>query len=126
MSWNIGIFIEGAASLDVLARDVSSLLDLKLKQTKFEGEPRYECSAEDFDLLLYANHGLDNDRDMNFEDFTYDLIFWRRNSSDRNKSQANTLEFAWLTYAKLKETRRYLLMLVEDTQKKLASYNPIG
>lgn len=121
MSWNVAVFIEGAPSLKALAAEVSTL-GLTLERVNEDDSETYQYSESDFTLILGMDHGLENDRDLNFEDYAYQMILWRHNTADREQSQANTLKFAKVLFAKLKETGRYRLMLVEDTQKKLASF----
>ncbi len=124
MSWNIAIFVAGASSQDALAREVSHLLDINLECAADGANVLYKCLGSDFELLLYEDHDMENDRDMNFEDYMYEVSFWRLNLPDREKAQANTLRFAWFAFNKLKEAGQYSLMLVENTQRKLAEFNP--
>jgi len=121
MSWNVGLFIAGAPSLKALAAEVSTLSGLKLECIHQDDSDTYQCSVHDFTLIVGEDHELENDRDMNFEDYPYDVRLWRHNPADRVQAQANTLEFAKTLFTKLRNMGRYRLMLVEDTQKKLAS-----
>lgn len=124
MSWSVEIFVRGAESLEALAADIGKLLNMDLKRFADLMETKYEHFHADFKLLVYADHGVVNDRDMNFEDYPYEVIFWRLNTPDRERSQANTLKFATLAFDKLKETGKYSLMSVENAQKKLDSFTP--
>lgn len=123
MSWNVALYIEGAPSLMALAVEVSTLSGLTLERVNEDGGETYlQHSERDFTLILGDDHGNENDRDLNFQDYTYQMILWRHNIADREEAQANTLKFATILFAKLKESGRYRLMLVEDTQKKLDSF----
>ena len=122
MSWNVALFVEGVTSLKALAGEVSTLSGLELKCVHEDESDTYQCSVSDFTLIVREDHELENDRDMNFEDYPYQVCLWRHNPADRVQAQANTLEFAKILFEKFKDTGRYRLMLVEDTQKKLASF----
>jgi hypothetical protein len=123
MSWNVALFIEGASSLEALAVEVSALSGLALERVnEYDGETYHQYSERDFTLTLGDDHDLVNDRDLNFEDYTYQICVWRNNTADTEQAEANTLKFAKSLFASFKETGRYRLMLVEDTQKKLDSF----
>jgi hypothetical protein len=122
VSWNVALYIEGAPSLNALAAEVSILSGLSFERTIEENCATYRYSERDFTLILGEDHGMENDRDLNFEDYTYDINLRRHNVGDREQAQANTLKFAKNLFAKLKDAGRYRLMLVENCQKKLDSF----
>ena len=118
MSWNVALFIEGASSLEALAAEVSALSRITLERVnEYDGETYYQYSEHDFTLTLGDDHDLVNDRDLNFEDYTYQICLWRNNTADTEQAEANTLTFAKSLFARFKETGRYRLMLVEDTKR---------
>jgi hypothetical protein len=124
MSWSAEIFLNAAPSLEALSGDIGRLLSIYLRRIADGTETKYEYRGADFELSIYGDHGMENDRDMNFEDYAYQISFRRLNPPNREQAQANTLKFAWSAFAKLKETGRYALMLVENGQRKLASFDP--
>jgi hypothetical protein len=124
MSWAVEIFVDCGCSLDAFASECSCMLGIELHRASDDKGVAYEYFGHDFCLQLYGDHAMENDRDMNFEDYPYVISLSRLNISDRNQAQINTLEFAWLAFEKLKRRGHCSLMLVEDLQKKLASFNP--
>jgi hypothetical protein len=124
MSWHIEIFVDCPCSLDAFAKEVSSTLGIKLEPLFEDTGVAYDYSGTDFYLKLYGDHGMVNDRDMNFEDYPYVISLSRLNIFDRENAQTNTLDFAWLAFEKLKRTGRCSLMLVENVQKILALFSP--
>ena len=124
MSYSATIFIDSENSLEALANDVSRLLEVDLRTTNVDGDNVYEYYYPDFQLRVYADHGMVNHQDLNFEDYPYALSLWRLSGPDHVRSDKNTLEFAWLAFRRLKGTECYRLMFVENLEKKLASFNP--
>jgi hypothetical protein len=122
MSWNVSLFISGPRSIKELASEVSSLLGIKLQEVENDSITKYAYSTPDFTLDLYADHGMENDRDLKFQDYSYELSLWRSDTASREEAQERTLTFAKFAFEKLKATRRYSLMLVENSQTKLDSF----
>jgi hypothetical protein len=122
VSWSVALYIEGAPSLNALAAEVSALSGLTLECVNEDDGEAYQYSERDFTLILGEEHGMENDGDLNFEDYTYQVSLRRHNIADREQAQRNTLKFAKILFAKFKDTKRYRLILVEDCQKKLDSF----
>jgi len=132
MSWSLNLLIDGPASLDALARELNLLLVIALGQEeRHEGTKaaysnnEFTDNREYFFLSLVDEHGLENDRDMNFEDFAYELNITRKNSCDPNMAEQKCFEFARLAFDTLKKTGKYRLMLTENVQSKLDSFDPL-
>jgi hypothetical protein len=98
-------------------------LEVDLRPTNVDGDKVYEYYYPDFQLRVYADHGMVSDQDLNFEDYPYALSLWRLSGPDHVRSDKNTLEFAWLAFTKLKGTACYRLLFVENLEKKLASFD---
>src|SRR5579859_3023737 len=111
MSWNVALFVAGAPSLRALAEEASSLSRITFVYVNEENTERYEYSGPDFTLIVGEDHDLENDRDMNFQDYPYQVTLWRNNPPDRVQAQAKTLEFAKSLFEKFKDTGRYRIML---------------
>src|ERR1700749_3836351 len=123
MSWNVGLFINLAPSIELLAHQVGEILNIDLKRVEDEDGVRYESFEPDFIVDLYGDHGLVNDRDMNFEDFSLELRLQRLNRNP-DQSRERALSAAQTVFEQLKKTGQYQLMLVEDVQKRLDSFDP--
>lgn len=125
MSWNVSIYLDPAHSIEVLAEEIGNLLGVTLQEIDEDGK-KYQYSTNDFVLYLDADHGLENDRDMNFSDYRYQISLWSLNTLDPQKSRANALKFAHFVFDQLRKTGRYRLMLVENDQRKLDAFAPTG
>jgi hypothetical protein len=125
MSWNVSIYLDPAPSLEVLAKEVGDLLGVHMQEIDEDGR-KYQYDTQDFILYLDADHGMENDRDMNFEDYQYQISLWRHNSPNTPDTRTNTLKFARLAFDQLRKTGRYRLMLVENGQRKLEAFAPTG
>lgn len=125
MSWNVSVFISANCSLEAVADDVGAFLDTKMNRVADPDEGvRFQCVTPESEILLYADHGMANDRDMDFESYKYQLAFWRLNSDDREQAQKNTLDLGWKIFDALRASEKYRLMLVENAENKLASFAP--
>lgn len=125
MSWNVSVFIEADCSIETLAEEIGALLGAKMNRYADPDEgTRFKCITPDSEITLYADHGLENDRDMDFEAYKYQLILWRLNTDDREQAQTNTLDLAQRIFADLRRSGKYRLMLVENAQRRLATFAP--
>jgi hypothetical protein len=125
MSWSISIFAGNGSSLEDLVGDLSRLLSIDFKLVADYEGVKYTCLGSDADIWVFGEHGLVNDRDMRFEEYAWEVNFKRRGSSPtRDAAEAEVLQFAWSAFSELKESCKYRLMLVENVQRKLASFDP--
>jgi hypothetical protein len=125
VSWSIHLFVDGSPSLHDLAKQLIELLSLPLQE--FEEEEEHYFQYDDGCYLcvtLRKNSGLENDRDMNFEDFAYELQIRARRISDWEAAQKACLELGQIIFEKLKKLQRYRLMLTRQLGTKLASFSP--
>ncbi len=132
MSWSLNLLIDGPTSLDALARELNSLLAISLIQAEPSEETKaaysnneFTANQEYFFLSLVDEHGLENDWDMNFEDFAYELNITRKNSCDLGIAEQKCFDFARLAFGTLKKTGKYRLMLTENVQSKLDYFDPL-
>lgn len=132
MSWSLNLLIDGPASLDVLAGELNSLLAISLRQEETREGTEVACYNNEFIdyheyffLSLVDEHGLENDRDMNFEDFAYELNISRKNSNAPRIAEQKCFEFAMLAFDALKRTGKYRLMLTENVQSRIDYFDPL-
>jgi hypothetical protein len=124
MSWSINLFVDAHESLPQFVRDVEAACDIKF--TKFcadEGE-RYEYRAPHGVVCLWDDHALENDRDLNFADYRYELNVRPYRTTEWEHDQRAGYELATRLFEYLKATGRYRLMLVEELQKRLQVFDP--
>ena len=123
MSENMGIFIRTEKPLHELSKEVGELLGLKFEYQKDEYDEWYAVRTDD-GLYDIGVHELDNDRDMNFEDYPYEVRFWINRDKEPEEREKLQREVGRRIYEALKSTKKYPLMYVFDAQRKLDEYSP--
>lgn len=124
MSFGVQVFIDGNASLNGIAAEIETFIGTKLH--KVDGPPatKYSMSSQDYHLDLLADHGFENDRDMDFESYRYVLDLSEAKGSKPSESRRQTEKLAKALFGRLKESNQYRLMLVEDGQRRIESFDP--
>ena len=124
MSWSLGILVDVDESLEEFAKHVEDELAIRLERKSDAHSVWYDYDDPRIYLVVYE-HELENDRDLRFEDYRYEIALWpeRGENPERVQEQWRT-ELGPAMFEKLKATGRYDLMLVEEVQRKLAEYHP--
>lgn len=122
MSKTTDIFVDSEKSLDSLVKDVESLLNVSFKFVGDNEESWYEFSNSQISMTL-GNHEFESDIDLNFEDYPYWINIRSLNFQTEAEHHKQRDDFANFLYEKLKATRQYSLMLVEDLQVKLEEFS---
>ena len=123
MARRFHIFIESDVTLDQFAKQLSVLLGLSLQPKADEYERWYEAYIPN-GFLDVGKHNFDDDKDMNFESYRFDLRIWPQNVVTEEDWQKALKTMACPIFEKLKAAGRYSLMLVEDLQVKLDEFHP--
>ena len=123
MSSSVGVFIGTVMPLAELAKEAGELLGLKFEYQKDEYDEWYAVRTEE-GLIDIGAHELDNDRDMNFEDYKYEIRFWVNRDKEPEEREMLQQDVGSRIFKKLKATRQYPLMYVYDNQQKLDGYSP--
>jgi len=123
MSRSMHLFIDTKSSLATLAQEVSSLLRINLQRRADAHETWYEYD-DATTVLTLGTHDFENDRDMNFEDYRYDIELRALNLDTPEEREQRLADLVKVVYQKLKATQKYPLLLVDDLQVKLAEFSP--
>jgi len=123
MSTNIDIFVDAQTGLEEFAAELEILLQIKLTRIDENAEIYYAFRNSQIDMTL-GTHEFDNDRDMNFEDYNYDISVRALNLESEEKRKQWRERFAFEIFEKLKATDKYDLMMIENIQIKLAEFHP--
>jgi hypothetical protein len=110
-------------TLEGFAQQISSLLSLPLEFQRDQYDEWFAGVNPNFHLDL-GGHDYDNDHDMLFENYRYDITI-RPSNIVTDEDWQNAIEFIKTNvYEKLKATGRYSLMLTEQLGRKLDEYQP--
>jgi hypothetical protein len=124
MSWNIDILVNTTLSLEALAKELKAVLNIPLEQKSDKAETWYEYDDPRFNLTVGTN-GLENDRNLNFEDYPYTITIWPRKPYNKENKEMWYHDFVGPMFEKLKANGQYGLMLVVDVQQKLEEFRPV-
>lgn len=125
MSWSIHLFVDGPDSLDALSREIGDFLHISFNSLEEDGDRFYDFDDKRYCFVsVRRNYGLDNDRDMNFEDFAYEMKVQARRVSDWQSAREACLKIGRETFEGLKRGGRYKLMLTHQLDTKLDSFSP--
>ncbi len=123
MSRSIDIFADAKAPLGIFMREIETVLGFKLQRVDEGGETWYEFRNPRI-VLTVGEHDFETDRDMNFADYRYNLSVRALNINTEKERKQWREEFARAVFEKLKATRRYPLMMVENLGVKLDEFRP--
>ena len=107
-------------SLERFARRLSDLLGKSVNRAGEGDDLRYELPDDQVDILVYGNE-LENDRDLNFEDYQHvvSVAAWTLRSATPAERVERQQGFARRVFDLLRETGRYGLMLADDVDRRL-------
>ncbi len=123
MSQEISIFVDYPETMDQLASQVERVVPVRFKEFTPD-QARFFEARNDYFIVTIGKNILENDRDLNFEDYTYEIeIRAIRNRSYESNEQRTWAEIP-LIFSKLQPVLNCRMMLVDNIQKKLADYQP--
>jgi hypothetical protein len=123
MAESMNVFVSSDLPLAAFVKEMAPLLELCFEPAGDQQETWYEARSAQGKLTIGA-HELENDRELKFEDFNYDIAFWvNRNLSESSVEQVRQSEGRKI-FGAIKQTNKYALMLVDDLQRKLDEYRP--
>jgi hypothetical protein len=123
MSSTIGVFVSTNIKLEEFAEDLATILKLSFEFQKDEYEEWF-AFRDKRGLFTVGTHDYDNDRDMFFENYKYEIAFWENTDNSPEERERLQNEVGRMLFEKLKETKKYPIILVFDVQKKLDEFNP--
>lgn len=123
MSRSMHIFLDANCDLATLAKEIGRLLQLQWERRVDPYETWYEYADETKGLTLGV-HEFENDQDMNFEAYRYDIELRVFHWNDPEEYEQTLTGLANTIYQKLQSIQKYPLMLVDDLQVKLGEFSP--
>ncbi|MEG4334486.1 hypothetical protein QUB40_21470 [Microcoleus sp. AT9_A2] len=124
MSRTLDIFVDFPQEIEHLIKELEFILALKLERVSDGIDHWYEFRNSTISLTV-GKHDFENDKELNFEEYHYNLSIRAPNISNELDRKKWRDEFASYVFQKLKATERYRLMLVDDLQVKLEEFAPL-
>ncbi|HBK96192.1 MAG TPA: hypothetical protein DD001_02110 [Microcoleaceae bacterium UBA10368] len=124
MSRTLDIFLDFPQGLEHLIKELELILALKFELISDVTDNWYEFHNSIITLTV-GKHDFENDKDINFEEYPYNLSIRALNISNEIDRKKWRDDFASYVFQKLKATERYRLMLVDDLQVKLEEFAPL-
>ena len=124
MSHTLDIFLDFPQGLEHLIKELELILALKFELVS-DGTDNWHEFRNSTITLTIGKHDFENDRDIKFEEYPYNLSIRALNISNELDRQKWRDDFASYVFQKLKATENYRLMLVDDLQVKLEEFAPL-
>ena len=124
MSRTLDIFLDFPQEIEHLVKELEFILAIKFELFSDGTDNWYEFRNSTISLTL-GKHDFENDRDIKFEEYPYNLSIRALNISNELERQKWCDDFASYVFQKLKATERYRLMLVDDLQVQLEEFAPV-
>jgi len=124
MSRTLDIFVDFPHKIEYLIKELELILALKFELVSDGTDNWYEFRNSTITLTI-GKHDFENDRDIKFEEYPYNLSIRALNISTEFDRQNWCNDFASYVFQKLKATERYRLMLVDDLQVQLEEFVPV-
>jgi hypothetical protein len=119
----ISIFIDCQKPLKALVPQLETLLSFSFKEVKTDPEPFFEARTPD-SVIAVGRDDYDNDRDLNFKHYTYEIEFRPIRDKRLSVHESRTWSHAQQIFHQLKSELKCDMMLVDDLQKKLGEFHP--
>jgi hypothetical protein len=123
MAQRLGIFVDTSDSLAAFVRELELLLGIEFQMASADDEIWYQF-ADPTIVLTVGEHPFENDHDLNFEDYRYDISVRPINYTTPEEWRARREDAAYSIFHKLMATQKYPLLLVDNLQIKLAEFVP--
>ena len=124
MSHTLDIFLDFPQGLEHLIKELELILALKFELISDVTDNWYEFHNSIITLTV-GKHDFENDKDINFEEYPYNLSIRALKISNELERKKWRDDFASYVFQKLKATESYRLMLVDDLQVKLEEFAPL-
>jgi hypothetical protein len=123
MARYLNIFVDSMSEPEAFAGELESILGLPLTKVTDNEFIFYEYK-DDLRWFDFGFHEQENDRDLRFEDYRYQIQVGSRRIGDWQVYEKVKEDFAREIYEKLKASHKYRLMLTDDVQIKLDEFAP--
>jgi hypothetical protein len=113
MSSSIQVFIDTSISLNQLVEELSVILNLEFEFQKDEFEEWF-FFRDKRGLFTFGTHDYENDRNMFFENYKYEISFWENPDNSAVETELSQSEAGRMLFDKIKETQKYPIDLMRN------------
>jgi hypothetical protein len=121
----ISIFIEHPQPVAKLATLLEPILAVRFKHFTNDNPGFFEARTND-SIIVLSTHDYDNDRDLNFEDYSYELQFRPIRDELFKQRELAALSRAKNAFADIRQILNPNMILVDDLQRKLDSNGSVA
>jgi hypothetical protein len=118
----ISIFLDCLEPIERLESQLEPILSVHFKELTGKGTKVFEARTRD-SVIAIRRHDFENDRDLNFEDYSYEIQIRPIRDQLYDLHERRTLSYARSAFAELKSVLKCNMMLVDDLQHKLDEYH---
>ena len=126
MSHDFDVFVDATLEPSEFAREIERILGVKLEANPVPNVPellfRYsDVHTKWFDIIL---HRLVNDRELDFENFRYELAIGRFNIQSGDDRVRLQQEYGHEIFDLLRKSNKYGLLMVDNLQQCVDRFEP--
>src|SRR5258708_22072026 len=119
----ISICVDVSETIEALAQELETLLGIKFERPDDNPYIHYQISFDQIFLTL-GTHSLVNDRDLLFEDYPFEIEMSTYGFYDWEESERRLKGFSIMLFNKLRDQRKYGLLMVNNVDIKLDEFRP--
>jgi hypothetical protein len=119
----ISIFVDLPDSGESLVSRLEPVLSLKFRNSTQDDAEAWEGRTPD-SIVTVMRHDFENDRDLHFEDYPYEIQFRAIRDQKYDMHERKTWAHAKSVFDGLQSVLNCPMMLVDDLQHKLEEYKP--
>ena len=125
MSRIISVFIDYPQPIAKLAALLEPILAVRFTHFTNDNPGFFEARTND-SIIVLSTHDYDNDRDLNFEDYSYELQFRPIRDKRFEQRELAALRQAKNAFEDIKKILSLKMILVDDLQRKLDSSGSVA
>lgn len=125
MSRPYDLFVDNFPTIDDVRQTLERCLGVRFIRHDSHGELLYDTLIDNIYLML-SSHEYENDAGIDFESYKFDLSIEPHGIFDGNEALKRQAEYGLFVFEKLKHLGIHKIMLIENLQKVVARFSPLG
>ena len=122
-SETVSIFVDRPDPVEQLVARVEPVLSVQFQRPANGSDARFEARTADA-VITIDRHEFENDRDLTFEDYSYEIEFRPLRDQFYSLHEARTQAYAREVFVGLQTVLNCSMMLVNNLQRKVAEFTP--